>query len=144
MTQVHKGQCFCGAVGFEVQGEPEVMGYCHCLSCRSWSASPVHASSMWRLNALNILAGREHIRTFHKTPESPSHRQFCGRCGGHLMIEAPEWGLVDICAAILPTLKFEPVAHVNYAEAVLPMKDGLPKYRDFPEEYGGSGEVMPE
>ena len=60
------------------------------------------------------------------------------------MIEAPEWGLVDVCAAILPTLKFEPVAHVNYAEAVLPMKDGLPKYRDFPEEYGGSGEVMPE
>jgi hypothetical protein len=27
---------------------------------------------------------------------------------------------------------------------VLPMKDGLPKLRDFPKEFGGSGEAMPE
>jgi hypothetical protein len=30
------------------------------------------------------------------------------------------------------------------AETVPPMKDGLPKLRDFPAEAGGSGEVMPE
>jgi len=27
---------------------------------------------------------------------------------------------------------------------VLPMKDGLPKLRDFPAEAGGSGQTMPE
>jgi hypothetical protein len=27
---------------------------------------------------------------------------------------------------------------------VLPMKDGLPKLRDFPSELGGSGEAVPE
>jgi hypothetical protein len=27
---------------------------------------------------------------------------------------------------------------------VLPMKDGLPKLKDFPSELGGSGETMPE
>jgi hypothetical protein len=27
---------------------------------------------------------------------------------------------------------------------VLPMKDGLPKLRDFPAEMGGSGDVVPE
>jgi len=26
----------------------------------------------------------------------------------------------------------------------LPMRDGLPKLKDFPKEFGGSGEVMPE
>jgi hypothetical protein len=25
-----------------------------------------------------------------------------------------------------------------------PMKDGLPKLRDFPKEFGGSGESVPE
>ena len=30
--------------------------------------------------------------------------------------------------------------HVNYAETVLPMRDGLTKLRDFPKEFGGSGE----
>jgi len=34
--------------------------------------------------------------------------------------------------------------HINYAEAVLPLRDGLPKLRDIPMEFGGSGEVVPE
>jgi hypothetical protein len=32
--------------------------------------------------------------------------------------------------------------HVNYAETVLPMRDGLPKVKDFPAEMGGSGEII--
>jgi hypothetical protein len=39
---------------------------------------------------------------------------------------------------------FAPAVHLNYAEAVLPMKDGLPKLRDFPAAAGGSGETVPE
>jgi hypothetical protein len=39
---------------------------------------------------------------------------------------------------------FRPSAHLNYAETVLPIKDGLPKLRDFPIEAGGTGEAMPE
>jgi hypothetical protein len=41
-------------------------------------------------------------------------------------------------------LKFVPALHVNYAETVLPMKDGLPKMKDFPAELGGSGQSVPE
>ncbi|MBV8183427.1 MAG: GFA family protein, partial [Hyphomicrobiales bacterium] len=44
----------------------------------------------------------------------------------------------------LPTLDFAPGVHVNYAESVLPIRDGLPKLKDFPKEFGGSGEVMAE
>jgi hypothetical protein len=33
---------------------------------------------------------------------------------------------------------------VNYAETVLPMRDGLPKLKDFPAELGGSGEMVSE
>ena len=44
------------------------------------------------------------------------------------------------------TLRNEPwpQLHVNYAETVLPMRDGLPKLRDFPAEMGGSGEIIAE
>jgi hypothetical protein len=52
--------------------------------------------------------------------------------------------LVDVFAATLPTLRFNPGVHVNYAETVLPMRDGLPKMKDFPKEFGGSGQVVPE
>ena len=46
--------------------------------------------------------------------------------------------------ATIPSVEFRPGVHVNYAETVLPMKDGLPKLRDFPAELGGSGVVVPE
>ena len=52
--------------------------------------------------------------------------------------------MVDVFAATLPTFKFAPAVHVNYSETVLPMKDGLPKLKDFPKEFGGSGETVPE
>jgi len=49
-----------------------------------------------------------------------------------------------VFAATIPTLTFIPGVHVNYAEAVLRMRDGLPKLKDFPAEFGGSGEVIAE
>ncbi len=39
------GSCFCGAVEFTVSGEPAFAGYCHCASCRGWSAAPVNANA---------------------------------------------------------------------------------------------------
>ena len=86
--------------------------------------------------------GAEHVATFPKTPLS--QRQYCAKCGGHLMTNHPPLGMVDVFAATLPTLDFEPGVHVNYAETVLPMRDGLPKLRDFPAEFGGSGEAIAE
>ena len=138
----HVGKCFCGAVELEVFGAPEGMGYCHCISCRSWSGGPVNAFSLWKPEAVKVRAGAEHISTFQKTPLSA--RQYCNKCGGHLLTKHPTLGLVDVFAATIPTLPFEPGVHVNYAETVLPMKDGLPKLKDFPAELGGSGEAVVE
>jgi hypothetical protein len=131
------GTCFCGAVKLEVAGSPVAMGYCHCNSCRSWSAAPVTAFTLWKPDALRITSGAEHVATFQKTKFS--QRQYCSRCGGHLMNNHPTIGLVDVYAATIPTLKFAPGVHINYAETVLPMRDGLPKLKDFPAEFGGSG-----
>ncbi len=139
---MHEGQCFCGSVRLEVTEEPVAMGYCHCSSCRSWSGGPVNAFTLWRPEAVRVTAGAAHIATFQKT--AFSQRQYCTRCGGHLMTVHPSVGLVDVFAGILPTLRFAAGVHVNYAETVLPMRDGLPKLKDFPAEHGGSGEVIAE
>ncbi|HKT53869.1 MAG TPA: GFA family protein [Caulobacteraceae bacterium] len=138
----HKGSCFCGAVELEVAGAPEAMGYCHCRSCRSWSGGPVNAFTLWKPEAVRVTVGAEHITTYAKT--QMSERRYCARCGGHLMTNHPTLGLVDVFAATLPTLDFRPALHVNYAETVLPLRDGLPKLKDFPAEFGGSGEMMAE
>jgi hypothetical protein len=142
MTKTYQGSCFCGAVQIEAQGEPEAMGYCHCDSCRSWSAGPVNAFSLWKPQAVRVVAGAEHLSSFSKTPFSERH--YCSKCGGHLMTNHPPIGLLDVYAATLPALEFTPGVHVHYAQTVLPMRDGLPKLKDFPAEFGGSGQQMPE
>lgn len=136
------GACFCGAVELEVTGAPEAMGYCHCNSCRSWSGSPVNAFSLWRRDAVRITAGADFVATFQKTKLSA--RQYCKKCGGHLMTDHPPLNLIDVFAATIPTLPFTPGVHVNYAQTVLPMRDGLPKLKDFPSELGGTGEILDE
>ena len=93
---------------------PEGMGYCHCASCRSWSGSPVSAFSLWKPEAVLIKSGAEHVGMFEKTERS--QRQYCKKCGGHLMITHPLWNLIDVFAATIPTLPFTPGVHVNYAQ----------------------------
>jgi hypothetical protein len=102
----------------------------------------VNAFSLWKPEAVQVLSGSEHVASFQKT--ELSRRQYCVKCGGHLMTDHPPLGLVDVFAATIPTLAFTPSVHVNYAETVLPMRDGLPKLKDFPAEFGGSGEAIAE
>lgn len=118
------------------------MGYCHCDSCRHWSAGPVNAFTLWDPDSVRVVKGAEHLKQFNKTENTDRH--WCDQCGGHVMSNHPGLKLIDVYAAILPSLTFEPGLHVNYAETVLPMKDDLPKMKDFPSEFGGSGEVLPE
>jgi hypothetical protein len=137
-----KGACFCGTVEIEVTGQPEAMGYCHCRSCRSWSGGPVNAFTLWKPETVKVTKGADQLGEYHKTPVS--HRQFCRVCGGHVMTNHPPLGLIDVFSATIPDLPFAPMLHVNYQETVLPMRDGLPKLKDFPAEFGGSGESIPE
>jgi len=141
-AHAYAGECFYGAVQFIVEGEPVAQGYCHCESCRSWSAGPVNAFTLWKPESLKVTKGREHVMSYNKTPRSL--RKSCDVCGGHLFTEHPMWNLVDVYAAKIPSLDFKPAVHVNYQETRLRMRDGLPKMRDLPAEMGGSGTVLPE
>lgn len=141
-TPHHHGACFCGAVELSVTGQPVAMGYCHCESCRHWSASPVNGFTLWQPDAVKVTRGADQVGAFQKSPTSV--RKWCKACGGHLFTEHPAWGVTDVYAAVLTDLPFQAGVHVNYADTVLRMKDGLPKMKDFPAELGGSGVVLPE
>ncbi len=142
MSDTHKGSCFCGAVQFEVSGAPVAMGICHCDSCRHWSAGPVNSFALWPKDVVKITAGADAIGTFAKTDNS--HRKWCTKCGGHVMNDHPGMGMADVFAAVLPTLEFKPAIHVFYGERMIAIKDGLPKFKDLPAEFGGSGDTLPE
>lgn len=138
----YKGGCFCGEVEFTVTGQPAGMGYCHCESCRRWSAGPVNAFTLWSPEALVVTRGSDNLGVYNKTPRS--YRKWCKTCGGHVFTEHPVWNLVDVYAAAIPDFPFSAGVHVHYQETVLPIKDGVPKMKDLPAEMGGSGTTLAE
>jgi hypothetical protein len=140
--KTYRGSCFCGAVEIAVSGDAAAGGYCHCESCRKWSAGPVNAFTLWSPSAVRVTKGAEKLHSYSKNPTSV--RKWCSQCGGHVMTDHPPLGVVDVYAATIPEFPFEPKVHVNYQETRLRMKDGLPKLKDFPAEMGGSGTVLPE
>jgi hypothetical protein len=102
----------------------------------------VNAFTLWNPAAVKITNGADNVGTYNKTPQS--FRKFCKSCGGHILTEHPTFNLTDVYAAIIPDFPFKPAIHVFYEATVLPMKDGLPKFRDLPKEAGGTGETMAE
>ena len=134
--------CYCGAVAIEASGQPEAMGYCHCGACRAYSGGPVNAFTLWKQDSVKITRGEELLARYQSSEFSM--RRYCTKCGGNVLVDHAGIGMIDVPAGVLPTLAFKPAVHLNYEETVLPMKDGLPKLRDFPAEVGGSGETMPE
>jgi hypothetical protein len=141
-ARTHRGSCFCGAVQVSVEGDPVATGYCHCESCRTWSASPVNAFTLWHPGAVMVTRGQNNIAVFNKTPRS--FRKWCKTCGGHLFTEHPEMGLIDVYASTIADFPFRAQVHINYQETTLRIADGLPKLKDLPKEMGGSGIALPE
>ena len=145
----YEGQCFCGEVKFTLSGDPEVMAYCHCDSCRQWSASPVSGFTLWKPENIKVIKGKENIDGYTGNPltgekEIVSNRAWCKKCGGHVFTDHPGMGLVDVPSAVIKKLIFRPGFHVHYQESVHPIYDGLPKFKDLPEEAGGTGALLKE
>ena len=91
------GQCFCGAVRIVVTGDAVGAGYCHCVNCRSWSAGPVNAFTLWKPEAVKVTGARSSSgstarRSGASARGATSAAAICSR-------EHPTWELVDVYAA---------------------------------------------
>src|SRR5204862_3784035 len=109
------------------------MGYCHCDSCRRWSAGPVNAFTLWKPDAVPVTRGAENIGTYNKT--SSSYRKWCKLCGGHIFTEHPGMGLTDVYAAVIPDLPFRPGVHVHIRNRYLRLRTACPSRRTLPREW---------
>lgn len=141
-TEPRESGCACGAVRLEIGGEPAVQAYCHCGSCRGWLGAPVHAASLWPKDSVRVVQGADKLGLYKRTEQS--HRKFCTACGAPVLVEHPAIGLTDVPAGSIAGLAYAPTLHVHYGEKVLSVRDGLPKFKDFPKEFGGSGDTLPE
>jgi hypothetical protein len=74
MALARSGGCSCGAVRFQVHGEPVRVGLCHCTTCRKETGSVFMAFAIWPKDR------------FESTGETRSweNRHFCPACGSRL------------------------------------------------------------
>jgi hypothetical protein len=140
--QTRTSRCSCGAVEVALEGDPVVQAFCHCGSCRGWLGAPIHAAALWPTAKAVVRKGEDRLGLFKKT--EASHRHFCTSCGTPVLIRHPAIGMTDVPAGTVSQLTFAPTMHVHYGEKVMGVRDGLPKFKDFPKDFGGSGDVLPE
>ena len=53
-VRLRRGGCSCGAVRFEVRGEPMVVGVCHCTECRKATGSAYLLYASWPRDAFTV------------------------------------------------------------------------------------------
>lgn len=140
MTKTFTARCACGAVEAELSGAPLAQMYCHCTDCRAWLNAPVHAATGWPDAQVRLTKGADGVIVYKRTEKS--HRKSCGRCGGAVLVEHPEIGVTDVLASNIEGFRFAPEMHVYYAERMIDMKDGLPKFVSMPEAFGGDGKQV--
>ena len=71
---VRHGGCACGAVRYEVRGEPAKVGLCHCTDCRKETGSAFLYYADWWANDFTVTG---EYRTYEG-------RSFCPACGTRL------------------------------------------------------------
>lgn len=138
----YKAGCICGAVELELAGDPAVQVICHCSSCRGWLSAPLHAAALWPTGSVKVTRGAGNLGLYKRTENS--HRQFCTSCGAAVLVGHPAIGMTDVPAGSVKGFDYKPTVHVHYGEKVMTVRDGLPKFKDFPKEFGGSGELLAE
>lgn len=127
------GQCYCGAIRFELSGEPDRVSLCHCQDCRMASGAPVTAWAAYQEAALAVTQGTPRI----VNRSGAVLRYFCGDCGTGLFYRNAEVlpGLVDVQSALLDdAATLAPREQVQTAERLpwMATAHALPAHERYP------------
>lgn len=77
------GQCLCGAVSYNADGEIAFQGNCHCTDCRQSSGSPF-ATLVFMKDSDVAVTGA--LQSYSHAVDSGNTltKQFCGTCGSQM------------------------------------------------------------
>ncbi len=132
-----KGSCLCGAIKYEVTGEPKRFWHCHCTRCRKATGTG-HASNIFLQPAsLKWLCGEDELRLF-KVPEAARFTNaFCVTCGGRMPRQVKGTDAVIIPAGSLDNeAPLRPQGRIFYGSraAWSCEADALPVHSEYPPE----------
>lgn len=130
----YTGQCHCGAVRYQLSGEPKVVSLCHCRDCQRSAGAPMVSWAMFPDTALTLLQGQPTTINSSGT----AMRSFCGHCGSGLFYRnaAILPGIVDVQTATLdnpdllpPSLQIQTAERLHWITRL----NDLPGFERFPD-----------
>jgi hypothetical protein len=81
------GGCQCGAIRYEISGEPKTLYVCHCIECRRQSASAFGMSLMVERLGFRVTQGSSKFWTRRADSGREVRCAFCPDCGSRLWHE---------------------------------------------------------
>ena len=121
------GGCLCGAIRYEVEGEPWQVAHCHCSMCRRHSGAAYLTYVAYRTNQVHFVGSPTGYRS-----SASSVRTHCRECGSPLtFVFDPQpdmiWitvGSLDDPGAVRPTEHWYTDDKVGWVA----LHDDLPKF----------------
>lgn len=92
---MRQGGCLCGAVRYEVEGEPRVVVHCHCRMCQKSAGAAFITWATFPVSALRYTRGAP---CSHRSSER-ALRAFCGACGTQLAFRVDGENVLDVTVA---------------------------------------------
>jgi hypothetical protein len=129
------GQCHCGAIRYEVSGDPMHHALCHCSDCRRHAGAPMVGWAMFKTPQVSVTEGAP------KVYASSEHgrRHFCADCGTGLFftndqvlpgITDVQSGTLDDPGAIPPQIHIQTADRIGWMTEI----DSLPQFERFPSQ----------
>ena len=127
------GGCHCGAIRYEVEGEPAHSALCHCTDCRRHAGAPMVNWTLFGNDHFRVTQGETKVYASSEL----GRRHFCPECGTGLFytndVMLP--GITDVQSGTLDDPdSLPPTAHIQVADRIDWMKDvhALPEFARFP------------
>ena len=97
------GRCLCGAVTYEVAGDPIATAVCHCEHCQRQSGGAFSVNVVVHSSQLDVSGS---LQTYEETDDDGTvvfvRRRFCGACGSPIVSELVQTdGVVAVKAGTL-------------------------------------------
>lgn len=131
-----KGSCHCGSVRYEIAGNFQLIGNCHCSTCRKTTGAAYVTWGLFDPQQFRWSSGEDGIGHY---PSSPDHyRCFCKQCGSSLA--SLHGGKVSevVLASVDGDPGGRPEAHIFVDSKAVwhAITDDLPQHAEWPPGMG--------
>lgn len=88
MAMQLEGRCYCGELRYAVAGDPVIKGQCHCRECQYVSGGGPNFIFGFREKGFEYTTGEP--ASFSRSDlDSAVTREFCAKCGTHILSRVP-------------------------------------------------------